>query len=108
MNEIIVHPDVNRLPAPRANRIPVHLYGARPPVPGAGCIGGPIFNQITRVQSELDPVAFDLLSLSMAVTAADTFANRDLAPDGWARRIKLKVALADAAPWQAVDRKSVV
>ncbi|PZQ33288.1 MAG: hypothetical protein DI562_01985 [Stenotrophomonas acidaminiphila] len=38
----------------------------------------------------------------MAVTAADTFANRDLAPDGWARRIKLKVALADAAPWQAV------
>lgn len=100
MNQIIVHPDSQALPLPTATRIPVHLYGGRPHLNGAGTVGGPVLNKLSRVQSALEPVAFDFLSLSLAITAADTFADRAEAPDGWARQIKVKVALADPARWQ--------
>lgn len=100
MNQIIVHPDPQALPLPTATRIPVELYGGRPQLQGAGTVGGPVLNKLSRVQSALDPVAFDFLSLSLAITAADTFANRAEAPDGWARQIKVKVALADHVRWQ--------
>lgn len=100
MNQIIVHPDPQALPLPTATRIPVHLYGGRPQLNGAGTVGGPVLNKLSRVQSALDPVAFDFLSLSLAITAADTFADRAEAPDGWARQINVKVALADHARWQ--------
>lgn len=100
MNQIIVHPDSAALPLPTANRIPIHLYGRRPHLNGAGVVGGPVLDKLSRVQSNLDPVAFDFFSLSLAITAADTFANRGEAPDGWARQIEVEVALGDAARWQ--------
>lgn len=100
MNKIIVHPDPSVLPAPTHTRIPVELYGSTPQAIGAGTVGGPVLNKLSRVQSALDPIAFDFLSLSLAITAADTFADRSEAPDGWARQIELKVALADARRWQ--------
>jgi len=65
-------------------------------------IGHGIYDRLTRLKADLDPVAFDFLSLSMAVTAADTFVNRDDAADGWARDIRLTVALADPARWTPV------
>jgi len=100
MNQIIVHPDADELPIPTESRIPVHLYGRRPRYVGGGTVGGPVLNKLSRVQSHLNRAAFDFLSLSLAVTAADTFADRGRAPDGWAREIKLKVALTDPARWR--------
>ncbi|QCO00600.1 hypothetical protein D3093_35395 (plasmid) [Azospirillum argentinense] len=35
----------------------------------------------------------------MAVTAADTFADRGEAPDGWSRDLRLQIPLANPAPW---------
>lgn len=100
MNQIIVHPDVEVLPLPTGSRVPVHLYGRHPRYMGAGIVGGPVLNELSRVQKPLDRAAFDFLSLSLAVTAADTFSDRGGAPDGWAREIKLKVALADPTRWR--------
>ncbi|WP_343214878.1 Qat anti-phage system QueC-like protein QatC [Dyella terrae] len=54
---------------------------------------------VSRIATPVDPGAFDFLSLSLAVTAADTFTNRREAADGWARDIRLVVALADPARW---------
>lgn len=100
MNKVIVHPDSSVLPTPTNSRIPVELYGNTPQAIGAGTVGGPVLNKLSRVQCALDPIAFDFLSLSLAITAADTFADRSGAPDGWARQIQLTVALADARRWQ--------
>lgn len=100
MNQIIVHPNADELPLPTDSRVPVHLYGRRPRHVGAGTVGGPALNMLSRVQNPLNRTAFDFLSLSLAVTAADTFADRGGAPDGWAREIKLEVALTDPALWR--------
>lgn len=102
MTVVYVHPDLAQLPHPQANVIPVHLYGGVPNKAGMAAIGHGLYNRLARVKAAIDPVAFDFLSLSMAVTAADTFVNRDDAADGWARDIRLTVAIADPARWTPV------
>lgn len=99
MTEVIVHPDLVSLPGPHAERIPVHLYGASAQ-PQMAAIGGPVLDVVSRIAKPVDPVAFDFLSLSLAVTAADTFSNRSEAADGWARDIHLAAALADPDRWR--------
>ncbi|MBS0247543.1 MAG: hypothetical protein JSR61_13070 [Proteobacteria bacterium] len=41
----------------------------------------------------------DLLSIAMAVTAADTFILRADEPDGWRRTFEMHLPLSDPAPW---------
>lgn len=101
MTEVFVHSDVTELGVASQRRICVHLYG-RQPQPGQAAIGGPVLPVLSRVTLPLDPVAFDLLSISMAVTAADTFVSRETAADGWVRDIDLKIAVQDPARWQPV------
>lgn len=98
MTEVIAHSDLGNLPEPQPGRVPVHLYGASAQ-PRMAAIGGPVLEAVSRIATPVDPVAFDFLSLSLAVTAADTFANRRDAADGWARDIRLVVALADPDRW---------
>jgi hypothetical protein len=104
MTEIIVHPELAKLPRPHAGRVPVHLYG-KSAQPHMAAIGGPVLDVVSRIATPVDPVAFDFLSLSLAVTAADTFANRLEAADGWARNIRLVVALADPDRWDPAVQK---
>ena len=99
MTEVIVHPDLACLPSPRADRISVHLYG-QSAQPHMAAIGGPVLHVLSRIATPVDPVAFDFFSLSLAVTAADTFVNRREAADGWARNIRLVVALAEPDRWK--------
>lgn len=99
MTVVFVHPDLAKLPDPKSDVIPVHLYGGAPSKTGMAAIGLGLYNQLSRLKAPIDPVAFDFLSLSMAVTASDTFVNRDDAADGWARDIQLTVAVVDPAPW---------
>lgn len=100
MTIVYVHPDLDELPPPSPGLIPVHLYGSRPDKKGTAALGWGIYNELARVNAPLDPVAFDFLSLALAVTAADTFVSRHDAADGWARDIKLTVALSDQTRWR--------
>lgn len=100
MTVVYVSPDAGSLPDPDHAVIPVHLYGSRSGQQGSATIGRGIYDALARVDSPLDPIAFDFLSLSLAVTAADTFVSRDYAADGWVREIKLTVALADHLRWK--------
>ena len=102
MTTVVVHPDLTRLPAPQTDVIPIHLYGGVPNKMGMAAIGLSLYNRLTRLKAPIDPIAFDFLSLSMAVTASDTFVTRDDAADGWARDIQLTVALVDPARWAPV------
>ena len=105
MTVVVVHPDPAALPNPSADCVPVWLYGPRPHQQGTATIGGPVLDEVARVQPRVDPLAFDLLSLSLAVTAADSFVDRDLAADGWARKIELVIALSNPVPWRGVARQ---
>ena len=98
MSEVIVDPELAELPRSGGGRISVQLYGANAQ-PHMATIGGPVLDVVSRIALPVDPVAFDFLSLSLAVTAADTFANRREAADGWSRDIRMVVALADPKRW---------
>jgi hypothetical protein len=82
--------------------VPVCMYGA--PVPGRGIasIGHRVRAEVRRFGRRVPQEAYDFLTVALAVTAADTFVNRENAADGWARDIELLVRVGSPAPWSAV------
>ena len=66
---------------------------------GRGSAGASILRAIHRAKLDPDPHAWDLLSIALAVVAADTCLSRDTSPDGWTREIALTVAVSDHAFW---------
>ncbi|MEO3434463.1 Qat anti-phage system QueC-like protein QatC [Inquilinus sp. CAU 1745] len=54
-----------------------------------------------RARLEAAPRAWDLLSLALAIVAADLAVWRSQSADGWTREIELTVAVADAAFWNS-------
>jgi hypothetical protein len=102
MTEIIFHHEVAHLPLGRPGRIPVLMYGRRPPRDRMGSIGGPVLAEVRRLGVPANARAFDFLTIAMAVTAADTFVDRASAHDGWAREFTLRIPLADPEPWRPV------
>ena len=64
-----------------------------------GSAGSGIPDKVRQRRLKPDTRAWDLLSLALAVVAADTGVRRDDSPDGWTRQIDLSVAVADPAFW---------
>ncbi|WP_454021156.1 Qat anti-phage system QueC-like protein QatC [Azospirillum sp. Marseille-Q6669] len=102
MTEIICHHDAAQLPVGGPSIVPTLMYGRRPPRAGTASIGGPVCAAVRRLGVPAHRCAFDLLTVAMAVTAADTFVDRRASADGWARELSLRVPLADPAPWRPI------
>lgn len=108
MIDFAFHHDSRRLPRPSSGIIPVLMYGAAPPSRQTGSIGGPVRAAVRRLGVRVPERAHDLLTVAMAVTAADTFANRETpegqkqASDGWTRDLRLRIPLENPAPWQSL------
>ncbi|MDD2735206.1 MAG: hypothetical protein PHF56_14815 [Desulfuromonadaceae bacterium] len=91
------NPDtLNNLPE---SEIGVLLYGTRTNAPGGAALGSQIRNVIKRLAIPISQRAFDFLTVSLAVTAADTFVKRESTADGWTREFELVVAVADPDAW---------
>lgn len=102
MINIFCHHEIAQLPLGRPGVIPVLMYGPSPPRQGTGSIGRPVMAAIRRLGIPADSKAFDLVTIAMAVTAADTFVDRAKSADGWSREFRITVALNDPAPWLQV------
>lgn len=102
MIQVYVHPELDALPQVSEGVLPVQLYGRKPWQQGSATIGRPVLDALSRIEHAVPGRAFDFLSLSLAVTAADTFVSRTNAADGWARQIELTVGLADPGTWRPV------
>jgi 7-cyano-7-deazaguanine synthase in queuosine biosynthesis len=100
MTQLVFHHEPSEL-ALSSSAIPVLMYGRRPPYVGSASIGGPVRAEVRRLGGPVHRRAFDFLTVAMAVTAADTFVDRQKAPDGWARELRLVIPVADPTPWQA-------
>lgn len=85
MTDLFFHHYAESLPLPAQNRIPVLMYGRRPPGYGTTCVGGPVLRSVQRLGVRANTTAFDLLTVAMAVTAADTFVSKYESDDGWTR-----------------------
>lgn len=84
---------------------PLHvaLYEA-PASPGVPRIGGPILEAVRRLGVTPSAVSFDLLTVALAVTAADTFIRRAVASDvGWGRELHLSVPVGNPDALSAVS-----
>lgn len=99
MTDIVFHHDATLLPTGRDGFVPVLMYGRRPPHENSGCIGGPVNRAVRRLGVLVPQRAHDLLTVAMAVTAADTFVDKMESDDGWTRDLRLRIPLSDPAPW---------
>lgn len=101
MTEICFHVS-NPPTASTSDLIHVVLYDGNAHT-GAPRVGGPVKNQVRRLGTQLGVQAFDLLTVALAVTAADTFVNRHTHSDvGWQREMTLRIPLAEPDPWRPV------
>jgi hypothetical protein len=84
------------------------LY-SQPDRKNRGAVGSGITDVIHRRKVQPAPRAWDLLSIALAVIAADTGVRRNQSPDGWTREIELSVAVADSEFWtsqsQLIDQQ---
>lgn len=102
VTEIYFDHDAALLPRGRAGLVPVLMYGHRPPNEDSASIAGPVRRAVRRLGVRVPTRAHDLLTIAMAVTAADTFVDKAGSDDGWTRTLHLRIPLFDPAPWGAV------
>ena len=95
-------PDTSRLMGSNAERR-VALYGHPDHAAGIGAIGSRVRGHLARMRQPIPIVAFDFLSIALAVTAADEFVTRDDGAYGFARDLTLRVSLAKPEVWQSVQ-----
>ncbi|MFW2055042.1 Qat anti-phage system QueC-like protein QatC [Acinetobacter haemolyticus] len=100
MIELYFDTDNTQLPPLSDSLIPIHLYGSPAKNGEYASIGRPLLNEIKRIKEDLDETALDFLTIAMAITAADTFVERNKqAEDGWCREFKLSIPLINPIIW---------
>jgi hypothetical protein len=94
MSDVFCFAEAHQTPTKNSS-IPVAMYGTQR-VPGSPKIGGPVISAVRRLGVKPSVRSFDLLSLAIAVTAADTFNERQLVSEvGWGRTLRISVPLAE-------------
>jgi hypothetical protein len=83
----------------------VLLYAPSTTVPGACVIGNDLREKFERLSIPPTPLAVDLVSIAMAVTAADTFVLREDEADGWRRTLEIELPVNDPAVWNAISEE---
>lgn len=101
MSKLTFKRDIEKVATYKGSSIPVVMYGKRAPAPDTGSVGGPVLEELRRLRVSANRRAFDLLTVAMAVTAADSFVSKFQAADGWSRELSLRVPVSDPAPWVA-------
>jgi hypothetical protein len=104
MTIVICRSKLTELPDARNGLVPVLLYDTTNRVAHT-YIGNGVEAELRRFRVPTSALAFDLLTISLAVTAADTFVSREGAPDRWCRALQLDVALCNPDPWRIVIPK---
>jgi len=74
----------------------IDLYSLNP---GRSSVGQAVYWQIHRKKLQLEPRAWDLLSIAMSIIAADLAFSRASSPDGWTRQFDLTIATNDPSFW---------
>lgn len=86
-----------------ADELHVLLYGGNFPKAGAAAVGNQVKDLYLRFGMQPSVRAVDLVSLALAVTAADTFVLREHSDSGWGRELHLRVPLRSPDHWRSVS-----
>jgi hypothetical protein len=99
MTRFMFHIDLKSIPPEPDGNVHVWLYGPSPPYQHVGTVGARAYDAATRLSLQPSRATMDLLSIAMAVTAADTFVLRADEPDGWRRTFEMHLPLSDPDLW---------
>ncbi|MEZ8095511.1 Qat anti-phage system QueC-like protein QatC, partial [Photobacterium swingsii] len=58
-----------------------------------------LLDTVRNLGVQIDADAIDLITIATAVTAADTFAQRETAADAWSRQMHLHIPVKDKSKW---------
>lgn len=86
--------------AANTEELHVHLYGGVAPTTGSAAIGKQVDDLFYRFGVQPSTRVVDLISIALAVTAADRFILRSNSDTNWAREIIVNLPLARPEPWQ--------
>lgn len=82
------------------NNLEIVLYGYTDQN-NRGTIGARLKEVLLRTRFQMEPRAWDLLSIALSCIAADTCVRRNISPDGWTRELDLCVAVDDPDFWNS-------
>jgi len=100
MTQLIFHHDYRQLPLANNNLLPIQLYGlGTKDRDDISVIGNPAIDRIRRLGVQIPSCVMDFLSIALAVTAADTFVQRESSEDGWTRQFSLRLPLHEPSCW---------
>jgi 7-cyano-7-deazaguanine synthase in queuosine biosynthesis len=106
MTHLVFHHDHRLLPPASENLLPVQLYGLSGQGRGdISIIGNPAIDRIKRLGVKIPAQVMDFLSIALAVTAADTFVQRESSEDGWTRQFSLRLPLHEPSRWIALKKE---
>lgn len=106
MTHLVFHHDHRLLPPASENLLPVQLYGLIGQGRGdISIIGNPAIERIKRLGVKIPAQVMDFLSIALAVTAADTFVQRESSEDGWTRQFSLRLPLHEPSRWIALKKE---
>ena len=108
MIELIFHHDHAQLPPASETILPVQFYDHSGKGRGdIAIIGSPkkIVDKIKRLGVQVSAQVIDFLSIALAVTAADTFVQRENSPDGWTRQLLIHLPLHEPGRWEPLKEK---
>ena len=101
MTHLVFHHDHTQLPPASDSLLPVQLYCLSGKSRGdIRTIGSPIVKKIKQLNTQIPAQVIDFLSITLAVTAADTFVLRRDAANGWARQLSIKLPLTEPDVWK--------
>ncbi|WP_315903403.1 Qat anti-phage system QueC-like protein QatC [Photorhabdus kleinii] len=106
MTQLVFHHDHRLLPPAGDSLLPVQLYGLSGQGRGdISIIGNPAIDRIKRLGVKIPAQVMDFLSIALAVTAADTFVQRESSEDGWTRQFSLRLPLHEPSRWIALKKE---
>ena len=106
MTQLVFHHEHRLLPRAGENLLPVQLYGLSGQGRGdISIIGNPAIDRIKRLGVKIPAQVMDFLSIALAVTAADTFVQRESSEDGWTRKLSLRLPLYEPSRWIALKKE---
>lgn len=103
MNQCVFYVKPDHVPAKfPPGQLHVLLYGGRPVHRGTVAIGAKLRDLYMRLGVQPSNIAVDLVSIALAVTAADTFVRRADAATSWEREINIEIPLSVPDVWSTV------
>ena len=103
MTRCVCHVDPAAVPStPPEGELHVLLYAGSPARDGTAAIGAGIRDLFRSFGVQPSAASVDLVSVALAVTAADTFVPRRTADNGWSRRLEVELPLGAPDAWEPV------